>query len=323
MSEPLFVVSKDDWSLHRKGYQDQTRHQQKVREALKRSLPDLISEENIILSDGRKIVKVPIRSLDEFKFRYNYNKRKHVGHGDGDSKVGDVLGSDGSASRAPGKGDSAGDQPGLDYYEAEVNLEELENLLFEDLELPNLKPKPQLDMEVTEIVFNDIRKKGIQTNIDKKRTLLEAIKRRAREGHAALTITPDDLRYKTWSEVRKPHSNAVIIAMMDTSGSMGQFEKYVARSFFFWMTRFLRHKYEHVDIVFIAHHTEAKEVSRRRSFSPRVKAAARSVQAPMPRPSRLSIPATRLTAIISIPFTSQTGIISLRTMSAAFALSMN
>lgn len=267
MSEPLFVVSKDDWSLHRKGYQDQTRHQQKVREALKRSLPDLISEENIILSDGRKIVKVPIRSLDEFKFRYNYNKRKHVGHGDGDSKVGDVLGSDGSASRAPGKGDSAGDQPGLDYYEAEVNLEELENLLFEDLELPNLKPKPQLDMEVTEIVFNDIRKKGIQTNIDKKRTLLEAIKRRAREGHAALTITPDDLRYKTWSEVRKPHSNAVIIAMMDTSGSMGQFEKYVARSFFFWMTRFLRHKYEHVDIVFIAHHTEAKEVSEEEFFT--------------------------------------------------------
>src|SRR5690606_35358595 len=99
MSKPVFIVSKDDWSLHRKGYQDQTRHQQKVREALKRSLLDLISEENIIMSDGKKIVKVPIRSLDEFKFRYNFNKRKHVGQGNGDSKVGDVLGTDGTAGR--------------------------------------------------------------------------------------------------------------------------------------------------------------------------------------------------------------------------------
>ncbi len=49
--------------------------------------------------------------------------------------------------------------------------------------------------------------------------------------------------------------------MMDTSGSMGRFEKYMARSFFFWMTRFLRTKYETVEIEFIAHHTEAKVVS--------------------------------------------------------------
>lgn len=267
MSEPLFVVSRDDWSLHRKGYQDQTRHQQKVREALKRSLPDLISEENIILSDGKRIVKVPIRSLDEFKFRYNYNKRKHVGQGDGDSKVGDVLGTDGSQAKGPGKGEQAGDQPGIDYYEAEVNLEELESLLFEDLELPNLKPKSAQNIDVTDIAFNDVRKKGIQTNIDKKRTILEAIKRNAREGQSSLSISPDDLRYKTWTEIRKPESNAVIIAMMDTSGSMGQFEKYVARSFFFWMTRFLRHRYENVEIVFIAHHTEAKEVSEEEFFT--------------------------------------------------------
>ena len=268
MNEPLFIVSKDDWSLHRKGYQDQTRHQQKVREALKESLPDLISEENIVMSDGKKIVKVPIRSLDEFKFRYNYNKSKHVGQGDGDSKVGDVLGKDASASRAPGKGgEQAGDQPGIDYYEAEVDLEELEELLFEDLELPNLKPKSEQDLEVADISFNDVRKKGIQTNIDKKRTILEAIKRTARDGASHLKISPDDLRYKTWTEVREPHSNAVIIAMMDTSGSMGQFEKYVARSFFFWMTRFLRRKYDHVEIVFIAHHTEAKEVTEEEFFT--------------------------------------------------------
>lgn len=48
---------------------------------------------------------------------------------------------------------------------------------------------------------------------------------------------------------------------------MGAFEKYIARSFFFWMTRFLRHKYEKVEIVFIAHHTEAKEVTEEEFFT--------------------------------------------------------
>lgn len=221
MTEPLFIVSKDDWSLHRKGYQDQTRHQQKVREAIKQNLPDLVTEENIIMSNGKKVIKVPIRSLDEYRFRYNYNKSKQVGQGDGDSKVGDVLGVDPS-SVLPGQGEGAGDQPGEDYYEAEVSLEELETMLFEELELPYLQEKDKDNLDTAEIQFNDIRKKGIMSNIDKKRTILENLRRNASSGNPGIHhISPDDLRYKTWDEVVKPHSNALIIAMMDTSGSMG------------------------------------------------------------------------------------------------------
>lgn len=74
-------------------------------------------------------------------------------------------------------------------------------------------------------------------------------------------IHNDDLRFKTWDEVIKPETRAVVLAMMDTSGSMGNFEKFCARSFFFWMTRFLRTKYQSVEIEFIAHHTEAKVVT--------------------------------------------------------------
>lgn len=267
MADRLYIVSKDDWSLHRKGYQDQTRHQQKVREAIKRNLPDLVTDESIILSDGKQIVKVPIRSLDEYRFRYNYNKSKHVGQGDGDSQVGDVLGVDPSAAGA-GKGEGAGDQPGEDIYEAEINMEELEAMLFEQLELPHLQDKPKDKLVHTDIAFNDIRKKGLMSNIDKKRTILENLRRNATSGHAGIHgISPDDLRFKTWEEIERPHSNALIIAMMDTSGSMGAFEKYVARSFFFWMVRFLRTKYEHVEIAFIAHHTEAKEVSEEAFFT--------------------------------------------------------
>ena len=118
-----FVISQENWSLHRKGYQDQQRHMDKVKEAIKNNLPDLISEESIIMSNGRDVIKIPIRSLDEYKIRYNYDQSKHVGQGDGDSQIGDILARDpNNGKNGQGQGKEAGDKPGQDYYEAEVTL---------------------------------------------------------------------------------------------------------------------------------------------------------------------------------------------------------
>jgi len=112
----------------------------------------------------------------------------------------------------------------------------LAELIFEDLGLPNLEQKKKPEIASDSVVFKDIRKKGIASNIDRKRTIMEVIKRNALKGKPGLHgITPDDLRYKTWDLTYKYESNAVVLAMMDTSGSMGPFEKYIARSFFFWM----------------------------------------------------------------------------------------
>ncbi len=267
MSEPLFIVSKEDWSLHRKGHQDQLRHKQKVNDAIRQNLPDLLTEESIVISGGKQVVKVPIRSLDEYRFRFNHQKSKHVGQGDGDSVVGDVLGVDPTPSSSAGKGEGAGDQAGDDVYEAEIQLNDIEDILFAELELPNLQRKENDQFEIKDIRFNDIRNKGMMSNLDKKRTILENMRRNALNHTPGIGgISPDDLRYKTWEDIVKPESNAVILAIMDTSGSMGTFEKYVARSFYFWMIRFLRRKYENVEIVFIAHHTEAKEVSEQDFF---------------------------------------------------------
>lgn len=264
-----FVISQENWTLHRKGHQDQIRHMDKVKEAIKNNLPDLISEESIIMSNGRDVIKIPIRSLDEYKIRYNSDKSKHVGQGDGDSKIGDVVAGDSEdGKKGSGKGKEAGDQAGQDFYEAEVTISELEDVLFKEMELPNLKRKEQADTTTEKIEFNDIRRKGLMGNIDKKRTILTAIKRNSINGKAEITpIHNDDLRFKTWNDVLKPESKAVVLAMMDTSASMGNFEKYMARSFFFWMTKFLRSKYETVEIEFIAHHTEAKVVSEEDFFS--------------------------------------------------------
>ena len=66
-----YVISQENWTLHRKGNDDQQRHQEKVQEAIKNNLPDLISEESIVMSNGRDVIKIPIRSLDEYKIRYN------------------------------------------------------------------------------------------------------------------------------------------------------------------------------------------------------------------------------------------------------------
>ncbi|CAM3154398.1 sporulation protein YhbH [Sporolactobacillus spathodeae] len=265
-----FLISEEQWDLHHKGEQDQRRHADKVKEAIKNNLPDLISSESIILSDGQKTTRIPIRSLDEYKLRYNFEKTKHVGQGDGNSKVGDVIAkSPGKQSgQGTGKGQGAGDKPGIDYYEADVSIMEIENLFFKELELPHLKRKQEPDITVNSIDYRDIRRKGLMGNIDKRRTILSAIKRNARDGKTQIyPIREEDLRFKTWETIIKPESRAVILAMMDTSGSMGVWEKYIARSFFFWMTRFLRTKYEKVSIQFIAHHTEATVVSEEDFFS--------------------------------------------------------
>jgi sporulation protein YhbH len=262
-------LSRQDWSLHRKGPIDQARHNQKVKEAIKRNLADIVSEEAIITADGNKVVKIPIRSLDLPHFRFDNRRNPQAGQGNGGSKVGDVIGGSGDpAARGPGKGRGAGDQPGIDYYEAEITIDELAALVFEDLGLPNLEDKGKAEVTSPDVRFNEIRKHGPLSNLDKRRTLLENLRRNARLGRPTIGgMQNDDLRFKTWVEDVKQETNAVVIAMRDVSGSMGEFEKYITRSFYFWMVRFLRTKYDNVRIVFITHHTEAKEVDEEAFFN--------------------------------------------------------
>ena len=258
------ALNQQAWSLHRKGPIDQARHNEKVKEALKGSLPGIVAEESIITAEGDRIVKVPVRSLDLPRFRFSRGESSHTGQGAGGSKVGDVLGQEG---KNKGNGTNAGDQPGVDYYEAEITVDELVALVFADLGLPFLKPKAKQQVVGETIRFDELRKKGIMSNLDKRRSLLENVRRNARNGRAEVGgIIDDDLRFKTWEPDIKEEQSAAVIAMRDASGSMGEFEKYVTRSFYLWMVRFLRTKYRSVQIVFVTHHTEAKEVDEETFF---------------------------------------------------------
>ena len=257
---PTVSLSQNDWSLHRKGPIDQARHNEKVKEAIKGNLSGIVGEESIITADGDKIVKVPIRSLELPHFRFGHRQQDHVGQGPGNSRPGDVLGHE-PGQPGPGAGPGAGDQPGIDYYEAELTVDELAALVFEDLGLPFLEPKGKQQLESEAVRFTDIRRHGPLANLDKRRTILENLRRNARAGTPGFGgLTNDDLRFKTFEPTVTEENNAVVIAMRDVSASMGEFEKYITRSFYFWMVRFLRTKYTNVEIVFITHHTEAKEV---------------------------------------------------------------
>jgi len=261
------TIAQGNWDLQRKGIADRDRHNAKVKDAIKKNLPDIISEQSIIGSDGKKVIRVPIRSLDEPRFRFGDEGEKGIGQGQGGTKKGDVVGQ-GPSQPGTSPGQGAGDQPGIDYYEAEFTLDELTALIFEDLGLPNLEEKRLQTVSSPTIRFNDVRKTGAMANIDKRRTIIENLKRNGMKGDAHIgNINRDDLRFKSWEETFERQSGAVIFAMMDVSGSMGNTEKYIARAFYYWMLVFLRTKYQNVEVVFIAHHTEAKEVTEDEFFT--------------------------------------------------------
>jgi sporulation protein YhbH len=250
-------LSKNDWALHRKGAADARRHAEKVKEALKESLPQVVAEEAIITASGDARVKVPIRSLELPRFRYDYGRNKHVGQGDGGSRPGDRV----------GRGRQAGSGPGVDYLEVEVALDDLAALLFEDLGLPNLEKKQAETLDASALRYTEVARRGQMANLDKRRTVRQNIKRNALAGRPRFAgVTDEDLRFRiAVPEVRR-ETNAVILAMRDVSGSMGEFEKYVSRSFYFWMLRFLRTRYERVQVAFVTHHTEAREVDEETFF---------------------------------------------------------
>jgi hypothetical protein len=240
---------------------DAQRHAQKVKEAIKESLPQVVSEEAIITASGDKVVKVPIRSLELPRLRYDYGRNKHVGQGEGGSQPGDQVG-------GPGKGPGAGREPGVDYVEALISIDDLAAVLFEDLGLPNLEQKQNEMVESDSLSYREIARKGQMANLDKRRTVLQNIKRNALAGRPRFAgVKEDDLRFRIATPEVRRETNAAIIAMRDVSGSMGEFEKYISRSFYFWMLKFLRTKYEKVQVAFITHHTEAKEVDEQTFFT--------------------------------------------------------
>ena len=264
----MAIIKEFNGSGRDRSAEDRRRHKELVEDSIKKNIGNIIAEESIIGVSKNKKIKIPIKGIKEYQFIYGKNK-KGVGSGGGDEKRGDKLGED---AQKGAQEQGAGNQEGEDVYETEVTLEEVINYLFEDLELPDLDRRKlsEIDSEST-YRRSGFQKKGIPPRLAKRRSLMEKIKRekaiqRSNDGVAdeedeRFPFKEDDLRYWRMREDHNKNFNAVVICIMDVSGSMDQTKKYLARSFYFLLYQFLRLRYANVEIVFIAHTTTAKEVT--------------------------------------------------------------
>lgn len=257
---------------HDRTAEDRRRHQKLVEDSIKKNLVDILSEESLIGQNSQKKIKIPIKGIKEYQFVYGKNT-SGVGSGDGSEKRGDVIGSE-KEGNAKGKGNKgAGNDEGEDIFETEITLEDIFQYIFDDLELPNLKKK-----KISEILMEGSKKKsgyqrnGIPPRLAKKKTVVEKLKRKQgmkralRENNENPEIErfpfkKDDIRYYRVKPRMKKEYNAVVICIMDTSASMDQTKKYLARSFFFMLYSFIKMKYEKAQVEFIAHSTVGKIVT--------------------------------------------------------------
>lgn len=249
--------------------EDRRRHHELVEDAIKKNIGDIIAEESIIGKNKDKIIKIPIKGVKEYSFVYGKNQ-KQVGSGEGNEERGQRVGKANQQEQGKG-GQGAGNEPGEDIYETEVTIEQLVHYLFEDLELPFLERKRYSQLEAEkDFKRSGIKRKGIPPRLAKRKSVMEKIKRKKAMSHnknseeledERFPFSDDDLRYYRVKEEIRKESNAVVICIMDVSGSMDRNKKYLARSFYFLLYQFVRLKYRNVDVVFISHTTSAKEVT--------------------------------------------------------------
>lgn len=249
--------------------EDRRRHRQMVEESIKKNLGSIIAEESIIGKSKDKTFKIPIRGIKEYQFIFGEN-RSQVASGKGNEEKGQKIPQRGQKGQ---NGDGAGDAEGDEIYETEITLEDLVQYLFEDLDLPFMERKKFSYLETEKSSKRlGIQRKGIPPRLSRKRSMMERIKRKQsmertlkeldeEKETARFPFREEDLRYQRLKEELKPESNAVVICIMDNSGSMYLSKKYLARSFFFLLYQFVRYRYINVELVFINHTTTAKEVN--------------------------------------------------------------
>lgn len=278
----LFRNNNENPFDYDRSLEDRKRHRELVDKSIKNNLGDILSEESIITENENKKFKIPIKGMKEFSFIYGTNN-KGVATGSGCEKRGDKV-SDGRAKgHLRGGKVGAGDSKGDDIYETEITMEDILEHIIEDLELPNLNRKVY-----KEILSEGLNKKrgykryGIKPRIAKKKTTIAKIARKKanlrlenksnlnefnyldnenREVKKRYPFKNNDLRYHKITSSQKKESNAVMIFIMDVSGSMDSSKKYLARSLFFVLSSFIRKKYNTLAFEFISHTTVGKVVN--------------------------------------------------------------
>ena len=239
--------------------QDHSRFRHIVRGKVRKNLRQYISSGELIGKQGKDQVSIPVPQIELPRFRFNSQDGGGVGQGDGEP--GDSLG---PGDQEPGQGE-AGEGEGEKAIEVDVTLDELAQILGEELELPRIEPKGEKAVVTERDKYTGIRPVGPNSLRNFKRTYKAALKRSIAMGQynakdPVILPIKDDMRYRSWSTVKSPQSNAVVIYMMDVSGSMGDEQKEIVRIESFWINTWLKSQYEGIETRYIVRDATAREV---------------------------------------------------------------
>ncbi len=247
-------------------HRDHARYRAIVKGRVRKNLRKLIAEGGFVVQRGKRKVAIPIQEIRLPRFQYSWEDQSQVGQGAG--QAGDVIGSDGQETEGRGK---AGNRPSEHPLEAEFSFGELARILGEELELPRIQPKGRKVIRSTSGRFTSIRRSGPESLLHFKRTYKAALKRMVSTGdynpdEPLVIPVREDKRYRARKEVLLPQSAAAVLYMMDVSGSMGDEQKTIVRREAFWIDLWLQANYKNLQVRYITHDADAREVDRETFF---------------------------------------------------------
>jgi uncharacterized protein len=276
---------------------------------LKQQVDALVNSRKLGDVDSGAEVSVQRKDASEPNFTLDQDtgQSDRVLPGNDQYRVGDKLRKPQGGGGGGGSGDGDGEgEPGEDSFRFMLSREEFLQLLFDDLELPELLKKELVEVTESKFRRGGIVREGNPGNLSYIRTFRESLGRRvaaqgrAQEDVEALEaqvieaemdgnpnrvtelraeieevrrraanvpfLDPVDLRHRSLIEVAAPRTAAVMFCLMDVSGSMDEERKDLAKRFFTLLYLFLCRKYEKVHIVFIRHTDDAEEVDENTFF---------------------------------------------------------
>jgi uncharacterized sporulation protein YeaH/YhbH (DUF444 family) len=250
------------YDLFSRGARDWLRHNEKVRDAVRAHLPQVVAGADV-LTRGHSTVRVPVRMLEHYRFRLR-SPDQVEGVGQGAAKPGDRIETGGDPAQGGGRG-TGGDEDGGIQYTLEFQVDDIVDWLWEEMQLPNLENRAGAarDDDWTREGWD---RRGVRSRLDRRRSLKESLKRQAVAPGESPPFTDEDLRYRQLARREQPATQAVVFLVLDVSASMGEEHRKLAKSFFFWAVQGLRRQYRHLEVVFIAHTTEAWEFAEEEFF---------------------------------------------------------
>ncbi|MFL5320029.1 MAG: DUF444 family protein [Myxococcaceae bacterium] len=250
-------------------HQDHNRFREIVRGKIKQNLKKYVQKGEMVGKKGKDAISIPIPFIDIPHFKYG--KKEQGGVGQGEGEVGQSL-QPGDVDPQDGK--KAGQGEGEHALEVDVTLDDLAQILGEELQLPNIQNRGKEKVVAQKIKYTGINTTGPESLRHFKRTFKQALKRQIATGtydpgRPLIVPTREDKRYRSYKVQNLPETNAVIIYMMDVSGSMGDEQKEIVRIESFWLDTWLRHQYKGLETRYIIHDAVAREVDRDTFFHTR------------------------------------------------------